>query len=457
MFRRPFSNVDPIVSLIMASTSRKQRAEKWLRYYHDQQSDETLRLIGQKWSKPETFRLFQVNIVKKTVNKRANLYRLAPRRVFTGLDQETGDAFYRAMNADVVLKRASRLVKLLKTGALQVSWTATGPALHVVTPNVLDVIAPDPEHPERVIVTHNAEREQDRTFSDWTATSYTRRDYRGAPLSIPGNVGNVNPYGVLPFVPLFDRHPDDCFFLPGGDDLIEAQEAINVALTNLWRAVELQAHGQAWATGLPAGEAVRIGPERAISLPDGGKFGFAAPNAPISDILEAIQFVMRQTAAANDLSADVFDLDRASESGAAKHVEQIDLAEARLDDVAMWRRYEARLFETVKRVVNTHRPGTIAEDATVAVDFAELQENISETERLTNARSRIELGAWSPVDLLRAENPDGFATREDALAELRRRRAETNALRPAPAVAPSTVEPEQADTDTQEEDDDHAE
>ncbi|WP_207456056.1 hypothetical protein [Azospirillum sp. SYSU D00513] len=457
MFGRVFNSVDPVVSLVMASRARKQRAEKWLRYYHDQQSDETLRLIGQKWSKPEAFRLFQVNIVKKTINKRANLYRLAPRRIFTGLDQEAGDALYRAMNADVVLKRASRLVKLLKTGALQVGWSATGPTLHVVTPNVLDAIAPDPEFPNRLIITHNAEREIDRTFSDWTATTYQRRDYRGAPLAISGNPGNVNPYGVLPFVALFDRHPDDCFFLPGGDDLIEAQEAINVALTNLWRAVELQAHGQAWATGLPAGEAVRIGPERAITLPDGGKFGFAAPNAPISDILEAIQFVMRQTAAANDLSADVFDLDRASESGAAKHVEQIDLKEARLDDIALWRTFEARLWNVIKAVVNTHRPGTIPADATMTVDFAELQENVSETERLTNARTRIELGAWSPVDLLRAENPDGFPTREDALAELMKRKAETETLRPTPAVAvPAPVEPVAADTDTQENDDDHA-
>ncbi len=437
---RSLIGVDPVLNIVLASQARKARAEKWLRFYSDQQADDTARLIAQKWRKPESFRIFQVNIVKKTINKRANLYRLAPRRVFTGIDQATGDALYKALNADVVLKRASRLTKLLKTCVLQVGWNGTGPTLAVVTPNILDVIALDPENPERVIVTHNAEREQDRTFSDWTATTFQRRDYRGAPLRTPGNPKGVNPYGVLPFVPLFDRHPDDCFFLPGGDDLIEAQEAINVALPNLWRAVELQAHGQAWATGIPAGEAVNIGPERAVTLPEGGKFGFATPNAPISEILEAIQFLMRQTAAANDLSADVFDLDRSSESGAAKHVEQIDLKEARLDDIALWRVYEARLWEVLKRVVNTHAPGTIPDDATMSVDFAELQENVSETERLTNARTRLDMGVWSPVDVLRAENPDGFPTREDALAELQRRKAEADALRSVPTT-PTTETP----------------
>jgi hypothetical protein len=425
---RALASVDPILSVIHASTARKQRADKWLRFYADQQSDETLRLIGQKFAKPESFRVFQVNVVKKVINKRANLYRLAPRRVFSGIDQEAGDRIYKALNADVILKRASRLTKLLKTCALQVAWDGTGPALRIVTPNILDAVAADPERPERILVTHRAAREQDVTYSDWTAANYVRRDYRGAAIAVPGNPGRVNPYGALPFVPLFDRHPDDAFFLPGGEDLIEAQEAVNVALSNLWRAVELQAHGQAWATGIPAGEAVRVGPETAVTLPVDGKFGFAAPNAPIAEILAAIEFVMRQVAATNDLSADVFDLDRSSESGAAKHVEQIDLKEARLDDIALWRTYEARLWELIKLVVNVHAPGTIPTAATMSVDFAELQENVSERERLEAARSRLDMGVWSPVDVLRAENPDGYPTREDAMAELLRRKDEAAAL-----------------------------
>ncbi|MGW5841106.1 hypothetical protein ACWFZ6_24260 [Methylorubrum extorquens] len=413
------------MNLIHASTPRKQRADKWMRFYADQQSDETLALIGKRWSRPETFRVFQVNIVKKVVNKRANLYRLQPRRTFDGFDQEAGDALYRAINADVILKRASRLTKLLKTCALQVGWNGSRATLSILTPNILDVMAADPENPERIVITHRAAREADTTYSDWTARSFFKRDYRGVPLRVEGNPGSVNPYRVLPFVPLFDRYPDDAFWLPGGEDLIEAQEAVNVALSNLWRAVELQAHGQPWATGISSGDALHHGPERVITLPEGATFGFATPNAPIEDILAAIQFLMRQTAAANDLTADVFDLDRSSESGAAKHVEQIDLKEARLDDIALWRTYEARLWDVLKVVVNTHAPGTIPADARMSCDFAELQENISETERLTNARSRVDMGVWSPVDVLRSENPDGFPTREDAMRELRARKAET--------------------------------
>lgn len=418
---------DPILKLIKASETRKRLAAQRLRYYEDDQSQDTLALIARRWSSSEDFRLFQVNMVRKIINKRATVYRAAPVRRFEGMDQSAGDALYVAMNANAVLKRANRLTKLLKTAMLQVGWRDGRPTLAVVTGNILDVVYDVPDAPSRIVVTHPGATEADTTYSDWTADTFTRRDYRGQRIRVAGNASGVNPYGMLPFVPLFDRVPDEGFWLPGGNDLIEAQQAVNVALSNLWRAVELQAHGQAWASGVPVGDAIKVGPDRAITLPENGKFGFAAPNAPIEDILHAIQFVMRQTAAANDLSADVFDLDRSAESGAAKHVEREDLAEARQDDIELWRAYESRLFDVVKRVANTHRPGTVPDGAVVRLDFAEVKETLSETERLENARLYIELGLWSPVDALLSINPD-IGSRDNALSELLKRHDELSVL-----------------------------
>jgi hypothetical protein len=345
------------------------------------------------------------------------------------------------MNADAVLKKASRYTKLCKSGLLQVSWNdATGtPMLNVLTPNVIDVVhAGNPEYPARVIVTHNAVRAEDVSYSDWTAAGFRRLNFRGAAQRLPGNPGEANPYGVLPFVPLFDRVPDEEFFLCGGRDLIESQDALNVALANLWRSVELQAHGQAWATGISANEQLGIGPDRAIALPQGSQFGFASPNAPINEILAAIEFLMRQTAATHDCGSDIFDLSKVAESGSAKYAGRIELKEARLDDIAMWRVVEQRLFEVVKAVVNTHAPGTIPDGATVAVDFAELQDQLSEAEQLDNTRAKIELGLWSPVDALMGLNPDAYPDRASAQAELQRRREESAALAPSSGTPPTT-------------------
>lgn len=330
------------------------------------------------------------------------------------------------MQADAVLKKASRYLEVCKTVMLQVGWNdrTRMPTVKVLTPNVLDVVYSDPENPDRVIVTYPGDRAEDTVFADWTPDSFKLCNHRGASTPIPGNPGNDNPYGILPFVPWFDRLPDDRFFLPGGDDLFSAQDAVNVALASLWRAVEMHSHGQAWASGVSANEVLSFGPDRAIALPQGGQFGFAAPNAPIASILSAIEFVLRETAATHGVGADLFDLSKVAESGSAKHAGRLDLKEVRQDQIAQARTMEARLFEVVKVVVNTHRPGTIPADATVGVDFAEQQDQLSEAEALENARIKSELGVWSPVDVLMSMNPDGFPDRASAYRELQSRRDE---------------------------------
>jgi hypothetical protein len=428
------SFADPaFLALVKGSSSRKGAAETRLRFYQDRQAQDLFGLLQARWTKPEDFRLFQINVVRKIANKRAMVYKAAPQRVFEGMEQNVGEALYAAMGANVALKKANRLTKLLKTTALQVGWNGTAPTLSIVTPNIMDVETVDPASPSRIIVTFpgtapaGKPAETAVTYSDWTATTYRRRDWRGGSIALPDNPGNVNPYGVLPFVPLFDSAPDDQFFLPGGDDLIEAQRAINVALVNLWRAIELQSHGQAWASGISAQDALKVGPDRAVTLPSEGKFGFAAPETPIAEVLKAIDFLIRQTAIANDLPATIFEFSGSSESGVSKLIDRADMLEARQDDLDLWRGYEAKLFEVVKRVVNTHRPNTIPDKASIRIDFGEVAVPTADSERLESWQRRLDMGIWSPVDALMADNPD-IRDREEALAILQERRDEAAAL-----------------------------
>lgn len=417
------------LDLIRNSETRKLRAAEALAFFDDKQDETTLALIRQRFANPESFRVFNVNIVKKIVSRRATAYQTPPVRTFDGWDQNAASALYQDANIDAVMKRASKLTKLHKTTALQVVWTEPhGLQVRVLTPNILDAEWDDPEYPSRIVVTHAASNPANTTYSDWTANGFIRRNANGHKVPNPGNAGDQNPYGALPFVPLFDRLPDADFFLPGGDDLIGAQKALNVGLTNLWRAVELQSHGQAVAKGLPIGDPIATGPDKVILLPKDGEFSYAAPNTPIPDILEALEFLMRSTAATNDCTADVLDLSKTAESGSAREAQRIDLKEARLDDIALWRGFERRLFETIKRVVNTHRPGTIPVGATVRADFAELQDNLTEAEVLANLKERAELGVSSPVDALMTLNPDGYATREDAYRALAARKQESQEL-----------------------------
>lgn len=424
------SNGSEVVRLTSASHLRKSDCAKRLDYYFDRSHDEARRLIAQRFSRPETFRVFSINVVRAIADKRASTYRLPPRRMFNGADQSVCEELYRAANVDACLKKASRYLEVTKTVMLQVGWNeaAGKPRLSVLTPNVLDVVAPDPEYPERVIVTYPGDRADTTTYADWTPSSFRMLNHRGASKPISGNPGNVNPLGMLPFVPWHERLPDDAFFLPGGDDLFAVQDAVNMGLAHLWRAVEMQSHGQAWASGISANETLSFGPDRAIALPQGGAFGFASPNSPIGQTIDALEFVLRQTGATYGVGSDIFDLSKVAESGSAKHAGRLDLKEVRQDQIAQARVMEARLFEVIKAVVNTHAPGTISDAATIGVDFAEQQDQLSEAEALTNAQTKAELGIWSPVDVLMNSNPDGYPDRQTAFAELARRRDESERL-----------------------------
>lgn len=440
-----------LLSIVNEHKERKERAELRLRFYHDRQTQDLFDQLKMRWARPEDFRLFFINVVRKITDKRAMVYAATPYREFADMDQAAGEALYASMNANVLLKKANRLTKLCKTTALQIGWHNDHPTLSVITPNILDAVHDGyPEEPTRLIVTKHHKRTEETTYSDWTATTFQRCDYRGQYIPMPDNPDGVNPYGILPFVPLFDSAPDDRFFLHGGEDLVEAQRAINVALTNLWRAIELQSHGQAWASGLPVGDVVRAGPDRTIALPENGEFGFAAPNTPIADVLQAIEFLVKQTAVANDLAANVFELDPKAESGAAKYAESRDLMEARADDIELWRNYEAKLFEVVKRVANTHAPGTVPENATVSVDFGEVNQGTDENTRLDVYKKRIDLGIWSPVDALMDDNPD-IRSREQAMEVLGKRALEKDSLAYVPdnydeMMAASGVRSQQFDT-----------
>src|SRR3546814_11287631 len=133
-----------------------------------------MNLIRRRFSEGDAFRVFSLNIVKKIVDKLANLYRLPPRRVFDGMDQLEGEAIYRALNADVRLKVAQRRVKLLRSALLQVGWNGSHATLNVITGNVADVLYDDPENPTGILITHRRRSEERREGKECVSTCVSR-------------------------------------------------------------------------------------------------------------------------------------------------------------------------------------------------------------------------------------------------------------------------------------------
>jgi hypothetical protein len=118
------------------------------------------------------------------------------------------------------------------------------------------------------------------------------------------------------------------------------------------------------------------------------------------------------------------------QSGTSKAWDSKELAEARRDDIELWRSYEKQLFKLVRIVHNYHTPGhKISEAATLMIDFADPEQKSMNLQEQTQADDlRIAQGVISQVDILLRDNPDFQNDRGKALAHLIQLRDEIRQL-----------------------------
>jgi len=403
---------------VQSAVSRKEDAQKRLDYYHDQQLDYIKAELNNQFADPSKLTPAFVNIVRKVTNALAQVYREEPKRDIDGSDRdkEVFAEIARTSGLSVKMKLASRYTKLLKTIMLRPVWRGGKVDLDVLTPDILDVSTGDtPEDLEAVMVTHypGSGKTDEVEYSLWTPETFERLDCQGKTIE-----EEANPYGLIPFIPCWDHMPTDSFWLAGGDDLITLQETINLKLVELLYVLKFQGFGVGWIKGLENAGQIEIGAGIAVQLPENGELGYAATNAPIKDLIEAIEFLIAQAAVSNGLAAHSLSVNPKVESGAARMVSNRELDEMRSDDVALFRQYEHRLFEVMKTVWDVHNPGRrFSEKASLQVDFADPKPETSLKERAEAWERLIGLGVLSPVDAAMERNPD-LKTREDALAYL---------------------------------------
>jgi len=146
------------------------------------------------------------------------------------------------------INHGGRYTKLLKTILLRPTWRNDHLDIDILTGNLLDVETGDtPEDLCRVLITDygNSDKIEDVEYSLWTPDTWQRLDYRGNVIET-----EPNPYGILPFLPVFDSPPiSNNFWLPGGDDLISQQEAVNIKLVDLLHLLHWQSFGVGFIKG----------------------------------------------------------------------------------------------------------------------------------------------------------------------------------------------------------------
>jgi hypothetical protein len=402
-----------------ASLARKTETAKRLDLYFDTQLDHLETRLNELFSDPSAMVKVFLNVCKKIINNLSQVYREAPVRILEGTDsdKELYAGIVEGLALDVKLKQASRYAKLLKTVLLRPVWRNDRLDLDILTGNILDVeTGESPEILSKVLVTDfgNSDRIEEVEYSFWTPETWQRLDYRGQVKEEA-----ANPYGVLPFLPIFDYPPpSSSFWLPGGDDLISLQEAINLKLTDLLYLLSTQSFGVGYIKGGQGGGSLKVDPGALVELPENGEIGFANQQARIEEVVGAIDKLIKWGCVSHGLSAASMSTDPQEASGLSKIVDTRELAEMRAEDVALWRSYEKRLFQLVRTVWNAHNPTKkLSESATLKVDFCDPKPETDPKSQAEAWEKLLGFGVISPVDIAMQQNPD-LKTREEALAYL---------------------------------------
>ena len=408
-----------------ADRQRKERAQKQLLFYQDEQELFIRADLDKRYVAPSRLTPVSVNAVKKIIRNLAMVYIQDARRRVEGTeaDQAIFAEIETTASLPVMMKQANRLSKLLGTVLARPIWRGGRMEMDILPPDILDVTWGDtPADLQEVVVTVNDPdgNASAVTYSRWTAEIYQKLDYRGQVIE-----SEPNPYGRLPFVPIWSQPPLDNFWLTGAADLIMAQDAINTILTCLLHTLRFQSFSLLYTKGanVSKNDDFMMGPGVVVNLPQDGDIGFTAPNAPIADALTSVETLMKQAAITNGLSASSVSLDPTNESGVAKIVGNSELEELRADDLALFARYEDQLFDLFRTIWNVHNPGRkISESAVLWCDFYNPEPTQTPYEKSRTWNDLLDMGVISKVDIVMQMNPD--LNREQAIKQLENTQAE---------------------------------
>jgi hypothetical protein len=391
------------LALEKSDFERKEKARKLLDFYHDQQLVYVYERLQKHFSDPDKFSLASLNIVRKIIDGLSAVYIEDAKRVVSK-DQTKFDQIQTKAKLGIKMKTANRLSKLLGTILLKVVYRNNKIELDLITPDICDIKTGDsPEDIQSVTITYYPEsgKRNEVTYTRWTDTNITYLNYHKQETGIADN-----PYGILPFIPIWDSLPIADFWVEKGDSLLSVQESINEKITDLMYILRLQG----FSVPVTSGSNSEIGildPGQALNLPEGADFNFRAPNSPIKSHLDTIEFLIRNTAISYGLPASYLS-SKPSErkSGLSRLIENKELAEKRQDDIALFRSYESQTFDCIRAIHNHHNlTNKIAPDAEFKVDFAE-PKNLNLNEQAQSWTMLIDKNAMSAIDVIQRLNPD---------------------------------------------------
>jgi len=361
--------------------------------------------------------IYCVNLTKKLINRISLVYKDRPIR-----DVENDKYYEFTEDKDYKMKSFERVHNLLGTVAVHVGWE-DGKFKYNPIMNFVPVM--DPYNPLKPIgityplnkATGDWRNTDEDMYVYWSAEQHYMFDSTGKIIKV--NEDNVNPYGVLPFAFIQPTHMVDEFFNEGAMDIALGNKQIDIAMTMLQHHIRT-AGGQFVIEGRVDANNIQLGLNKVVVV-DEGSMSNISSNTDITSIKEGIEFQLKTIAFNNNLNFD-FGLS-GSKSGVALKIENLELLEAREDEVEKWRRAEKHIYEIERQIVQVETGLQLPES--IALDYSEVKFPDFDAER-DEWDWKFKHGIADRFDYLMAQDPDKFPDRQAAMDFLDEKKQETD-------------------------------
>jgi len=231
--------------------------------------------------------------------------------------------------------------------------------------------------------------------------------------AFPGRDDMVNPYKRVPFTLVHPKYPvNNCPIVSGyGGILTDANDALNMGLTETRFGSRVNMMGQYWTKGLDKKQKISLGSNKVPNFPENGELNNAAPTGNFTGSIEYLRFEIENAMQSIGLQIQWGDSADAP-SGEALRVKSIELIERREDDVPIWREADRDVYEDEMAIAKIDKIGTLPELERVNFQEMAFPKPASET------REQLEWdwkhGFDTDVAYLMRRDPDGFDDEEEA-------------------------------------------
>ena len=350
---------------LMMSHSRRNEIRKHLNYYSGVSTEQYISnyFSGDAFSEiPPSM----TNFTRKFINKISRIYSLGAKR---NLGNLTGRYEELTPTKDVRMKHSERMTRLLGTVANRIHWRDGffdyRPIYYFEA-----YFDENPFVPSAVVYpllnsTADLSNTENLQWEYWDSEKYGIMNEDGKMIEEIDN-----PYGILPFVFTHREDQLDSFFVEGASDVVNCNEQVNIALTEMNLGRRFNMLGQPWVTGLRADQSMlRAGSNTILDMGEDGAYNITSPSGNIEEAINNIKFQIELVASNNHLWIQWAESGGEVPSGISLMIKDMERKEDYYDDIALWRLYEQD-FYNVERTIAEYNGISLPEE--FGVDFEEV-------------------------------------------------------------------------------------